>query len=114
MQSFGLKIKKLRESKNLTQQQIANELNVRVTSVSNWENNVSKPKLDIVQKLACILDVDLSDLVSENDLDKIYVESNYERIIEAKDELILYLKKRIAELEESSAKKDSDLNKSAV
>ncbi|MGB7443357.1 MAG: helix-turn-helix transcriptional regulator [Coleofasciculaceae cyanobacterium] len=45
MTSVGTKLKQQRESLNLTQQQVANELGVTVTTVKNWEAGRHTPKL---------------------------------------------------------------------
>lgn len=45
MTSVGSKLKQQRESLNLTQQQVADELGVTVTTVKNWEAGRHIPKL---------------------------------------------------------------------
>lgn len=41
MNEIGIYIKKLRKNKNLTQQQLANKLNVSFQAVSKWETGGS-------------------------------------------------------------------------
>ena len=64
MASLGEKLKQRRESLNVTQRQIANELDVTVTSVQNWEAGRHIPKLTPTQmKALCdILNFTLEDL----------------------------------------------------
>lgn len=49
---------------NITQKDIAKVLNIRPSTVSNWEKNVSKPSLylDQTQNLCNLLKVDLNEL----------------------------------------------------
>lgn len=52
---FGDIIRNARKSAKLTQRQLAQQLGVSNTSVSNWEKNLSKPDADMIQKLCGIL-----------------------------------------------------------
>lgn len=52
MTIVGAKIKQQREFLNLTQQQVANELGVSVTTVKNWEAGRHIPKLYLNQTKA--------------------------------------------------------------
>ena len=62
--SFGKWLKLRRELKKLTQEKVSKELDVTRTTVSNWENDFSKPSLDPDQtnKLCLLLGVSLEDL----------------------------------------------------
>lgn len=115
MESLGKKIKQLRDRKNLTQQEVADLLDVKATTVSNWENEVSNPKLEMLQKLSNILGVDVTELISKNEAPKECYDpemaKNYERTIQVQEKLIKYLEKRVEELE---SEKSGDLNKSVV
>lgn len=46
------RIKELRLANNLTQVELANDLNVTKQCVSNWENNNIQPSVDMLIKLA--------------------------------------------------------------
>lgn len=46
------RIKELRNSLNLTQVELANDLNVTKQCVSNWENNNIQPSVDMLVKIA--------------------------------------------------------------
>jgi putative transcriptional regulator len=65
MTSVGEKLKQRRESLNLTQQQVADELGVTVTTVKNWEAGRHIPKLYLPQtKALCdLLKLSLDELV---------------------------------------------------
>ncbi|MGY3717144.1 helix-turn-helix transcriptional regulator [Sutcliffiella cohnii] len=53
---------KARKAKDLTQEQLANILKCKKTTVSNWENGYSKPTLDVAYKVSEVLGVDISTL----------------------------------------------------
>lgn len=48
-----------RKSKMLTQEQLAKKLGCKKTSVSNWENGVSTPSLEVAFTVAEILEKDI-------------------------------------------------------
>ena len=49
---FANRIKYLRQSRELTQVQLAEKLGVKKQSVSNWENDNIMPSIDMLIKLA--------------------------------------------------------------
>lgn len=57
MSDFGKAIQTLRKRKNLTQAELAASLNVSGQAVSKWENNLSQPDLDTVQRIMEIFEV---------------------------------------------------------
>lgn len=63
--SIGKNIKALREERNLTQEQVADKLDVSFQAVSSWEREEYKPDTDKLIKLAALFDVSLSALVEE-------------------------------------------------
>lgn len=64
--SLGSNIRRLREERGLTQEQIAEKLDVSFQAVSSWERDEYKPDLDRILKLAELMDVSLSALAEEN------------------------------------------------
>ncbi len=50
--SIGSNIRRLREKKGLTQERIAERLNVSFQAVSSWERDEYKPDLDNLVKIA--------------------------------------------------------------
>lgn len=58
------KIKELRIKKNLTQQQLADILNVSAPAVNKWEKAISYPDITLLPVLARALDTDINDLLS--------------------------------------------------
>lgn len=57
MVDFAVKLKTLRGSKGLTQQQLAERLNITKSLISAYETSVRMPSLDILAKLSRILGV---------------------------------------------------------
>jgi DNA-binding XRE family transcriptional regulator len=64
MANLGEKLKQRRESLNLTQRQLAHELDVTITTVQNWEAGRHIPKLYPAQmKILCdLLNLTLEEL----------------------------------------------------
>lgn len=61
-----MNLKKFRMSKNLTQLELANKLQVERTTVSMWESNSSSPNIQTLKKIAQVLDCTVDDLISED------------------------------------------------
>ena len=59
MKNLGKTIREARESLRLRQWEVAEELNVARTTVSNWERGHSQPDLDTLRKLSAVLRRDL-------------------------------------------------------
>ena len=60
---IGCFFKKLRKEKGLTQEQLAERLNVSGRTVSRWENGNNMPDLDILIEMADFYDVDIRELI---------------------------------------------------
>ena len=52
METFAKKLSELRKQKGLSQEELATDLNISQSSVSNYESGVTKPDTDILQKIA--------------------------------------------------------------
>lgn len=63
--TIGQKIIRLRISKNISQEQLAEALNVSRQTISKWETGLSIPKIDKVPYLAEILGVSTDELLSD-------------------------------------------------
>ena len=57
MNKFGDRLKNARKLKGLTQKELADMINAKHNSVSNWENNHNKPDPDTIELLCGVLDV---------------------------------------------------------
>ena len=56
--TLGTKIKTARKSMNMTQKDLAEQLGVGNTTISNWEKSVSKPDIDQISAICQVLKVD--------------------------------------------------------
>ena len=60
----GAMIRRLRENKNMTQQQLADKLNVSDKAISKWETSRGYPDISLVEPLAGALGVSIIELFS--------------------------------------------------
>ena len=60
-------IKRFREDMGLTQGDLADKLGVARSTVTQWENGWSSPRMGMVQKLAGVFRVTTSDIVADNE-----------------------------------------------
>ena len=63
--NIGSNIKRLREERSLTQEQVADKLGVTFQAVSSWERDEYRPDTDKLIRLAELFDVSVSALVEE-------------------------------------------------
>ena len=68
---IGLKIKELRKRKGFTQEQLAELINMEQNSISVIESGRNFPTLGTLEKIAQILDVNLSDFFNYDYIDDI-------------------------------------------
>ena len=70
---FGDRLKELRKSKNLTQEEFGKLFGVAKNTVSYWEANTSKPDIDLIKEIAKYFNVTTDYLLgfNQDDLDKI-------------------------------------------
>ena len=60
---FGDNLRKIRKSKKMSQEQLAEKMNVTRQSVSKWENGESYPEMNNILELCKIFNCKLNDLV---------------------------------------------------
>ena len=65
-QTLGQKIAELRKAKNMTQLELATQLNITDKAVSKWERDLSCPDINSFPKLAEILGVSVDELLQAN------------------------------------------------
>ena len=63
MTKVSKNIKKIRTSKNLTQDALANKLYVTRQTVSGWENGRTQPDIEMLIKIAEVLEADVEELI---------------------------------------------------
>lgn len=66
--SVGSRIKKLRIENKITQDHLAKILNVGKSTISQYENNINKPDIDMLKKIAEYFDVSLDWLTCRTDI----------------------------------------------
>ena len=64
LQKIGTFLKELRTEKELTQEQLAEALNVSRRTVSRWETGSNMPDLDLLVEMADLYQVDLRELLN--------------------------------------------------
>ncbi len=62
---IGNLIKNARTQKGLSQQELADNLNVTRQAVSNWENSISYPDQSIIVKLCKLLDIEIKNIYGD-------------------------------------------------
>ena len=55
--TYGTRIKQARESLRMTQEQLAEELDISRQAVSKWEADLSRPAREKLEKLSAVLDI---------------------------------------------------------
>lgn len=81
--SYGEKILKFRKEANLTQNELAEKLFVSYQAISQWENGITKPDIDMLPKLATIFNKSIDEFfydeqsssfkVKKYEEDKLYI-----------------------------------------
>ena len=61
--TFGEKLSSLRKQANLTQNDLAEKLNVSRQAITKWESGIGLPDLDNIKKLSSIFNVKIDDLL---------------------------------------------------
>ena len=70
MKSIGETIATLRKEKGMTQNELAEKMNVTDKAVSKWERDLSCPDINTISKLANILDVSVEELLKTKKKDE--------------------------------------------
>lgn len=60
-------IRNCRKKENLTQEQVANYLNISAPAVNKWENGISYPDIMLLSPLARVLKIDVNTLLAFNE-----------------------------------------------
>lgn len=66
MEKFHEKLKVLRKKQGLTQKSLSSMLNISQGAYANWEQGMREPNFEKLSMLACIFDVSIDYLLSEN------------------------------------------------
>ena len=63
MNNIGKNIKQLRENANMTQEEMAEKLNVTRQAISNWETGKTQPDIDTLHKIATLFETDINEVI---------------------------------------------------
>nr|WP_312985544.1 helix-turn-helix transcriptional regulator [Clostridioides sp.] len=75
MNKFGIRLKELRKSKNLTQFQLSKALHIGRSSISHYEKGQQAPELEVLKNLSKYFEVTIDYLLGLTDLN--HYESEY-------------------------------------
>ena len=71
--SLGENLQFLRKKDNITQEQLAEQLDVSRQSISKWESNTTYPEMDKLMQLCQMFHCSMDDLL-QKDISVLYVE----------------------------------------
>lgn len=60
-------IKQIRESKGMTQKELAEAVGIKQVNISQYENGTKKPKLERLKKITNVLNVSYLDLIDDDE-----------------------------------------------
>jgi len=72
----GAEIKKLREKYHLTQVELAEKLNVSDKTVSKWETAKGYPDISLLESIAKVFSISITELISGNAVSNVNVSAN--------------------------------------
>jgi len=61
--NIGRNIKRLRENANMTQEAMAEQLNVTRQAISNWETGKTQPDIEMLHKIAALFQTDINEVI---------------------------------------------------
>jgi len=67
MDSFGKKLREAREAKSFSQAELARQISSHHSIIGKYERDEVKPTVDVIKKLADVLDTTISYLMGETD-----------------------------------------------
>ena len=73
---FNQKIKALRKAANMSQQELADKINVHVTHLSKMENGHLLPSIDIVQRLMKVFAVSADQLLNDDESSVVNIQNH--------------------------------------
>ena len=83
MTEIAKNIRKIRNSKKLTQEELAAKINVTRQAVSNWENNKTQPDIETLTNIANAFEIGIEELIYGKKYIKKDTEENNEQKISA-------------------------------
>ena len=87
-EKIGKFIAELRKEKNMTQQELADKLNITDRAISHWENGRSMPDAGVILELCKILNINVNELLSAKKIkEENYNERAEESLLEMRREI---------------------------
>ncbi|GAA4153728.1 hypothetical protein GCM10022217_09820 [Chryseobacterium ginsenosidimutans] len=109
--SLGTKLRELRTSKNLSQMQVAVELDVSQTAYGKWESDQTKPGIDNLLKISEFYETDIYNLLDQKEgnhnFNNTYDNSNVNNAVETVN---YYVSEKLVEQYEARIKDLQDRN----
>lgn len=96
MNNFSEKILALRKTKDLTQEQLADQLNVSRQSISKWESGQAIPELEKIVALSDIFNVTTDYLLKPSEIDELSIKTEF--LEKQQQQLLLREKKRTKQI----------------
>lgn len=82
---FNEKLQELRKNKNLTQEQLAEQLYVSRTAISKWESGRGYPSIDSLKEISKYFSISLDDLLSSEEILTVAQEDSRQKIYHFRD-----------------------------
>ena len=82
---FNQKLQELRKQKNMTQEQLAEQLYVSRTAISKWESGRGYPSIDSLKELSKFFSISLDDLLSSEEILTAAQEDNQQKLHHFRD-----------------------------
>ena len=79
MFDFGLRIRELRESRHMSQESLGRRIGRSKPVISNYENNIKYPPLEVLISIANVFNVSLDYLVGIEKKDALYINNLNEK-----------------------------------
>jgi transcriptional regulator with XRE-family HTH domain len=76
MVTFGTRLRDCRKTKNLSQNELAGILNTNHSVIGKYERDDVKPSIDVVRKLADVLNTTVAFLLGETENDEMFKDPN--------------------------------------
>lgn len=92
---FSEKILSLRKSRGLTQEQLAEKLNVSRQSVSKWESGQAIPELETIVALCRVFDITTDYLLKPSEMDELSIKTE---MLEKQQQLLLIREQRYKQI----------------
>lgn len=90
---FSEKLLTLRKGKNMTQEQLAEQMDVSRQSISKWESGQAMPELDKIIALSNVFDVTTDYLLKPSEIDELSVKT--EMLAKQQQQILVREKNRI-------------------